>query len=672
MRTETKSLILPEAFKPSERKNSSQPSSFTEGGKQAAPTLASYVVVTPARNEARSIELTIRSMLAQTILPRKWVIVSDGSTDGTDDIVAQYAIQHPWIELVRLPERSERNFAGKVHAFNAGLERLASLAYDAVVSLDADITFDPEYFSFLLGKLSAHPDLGLVGTPFRELSGETYDYRFVSAEHVSGACQVFRRSCFEAIGGYVPIRGGSIDHVAVITARMKGWKTRTFTGKHCLHHRNVGTAQHGPVAAKFKLGVKDYAIGNHPLWEVVRCAYQITRRPRPLGGLALGAGYFWAFLRRDARPVSAELVAFHRGEQIARLRKFFGGGRARSHEGAAECIEKPSARFTMTLGSQNTVMSPTCHLVEVRSKGHWVKIPALYVNGDTLITKGKRLRIAKVRGEEMREKEIENPEIYLAALRSNQGRTLRADIFTFSQKLPVTQPKYSYPMELESVAAISLSKFSEWWEELPQETRKNVRRSQKRGVSIAVRELDSDVVEGIRSVNDDTSTRQGAKNAYYKLSAEDTWERYGEFNDRCDFICAYAAQEMIGFLHLVYRGNVAAILNLTVKPTQSDKRPANALVAKAVEICESRGISHISYGLYNYGNKRDSPLREFKIRNGFREILVPRYFVPVTIWGKLCIKANFHRGLIGILPPSLISFGLRARASWLARFHKPV
>ena len=133
---------------------------------------------------------------------------------------------------------------------------------------------------------------------------------------------------------------------------------------------------------------------------------------------------------------------------------------------------------------------------------------------------------------------------------------------------------------------------------------------------------------------------------------------------RCDFICAYSGEEMIGFLHLVYRKDVAAILNLTTMPRHFDKRPANALMAKAVEVCEARGVTHLSYGLYNYGNKRDSSLREFKIRNGFEEILVPRYFVPVTLWGRLCVKAKLHRGWIGILPSSMIAIGLRARERW--------
>lgn len=317
-------------------------------------------------------------------------------------------------------------------------------------------------------------------------------------------------------------------------------------------------------------------------------------------------------------------------------------------------------------------MVQAIHSVQVRTKGRWVTTPGIEVSGDVLITTGKRLKIAKIRGEEMREKEIEDPEVYLSALRSEKGRILKADIFTFGQKLPDVRLKYSYPSELESVAAISIVSFKVWWEALPQESRKNVRRSQKRGVVIKVKELDSDLVEGIRSVNDDSPMRQGVQNAYYGLSSEDTWKRYGDFNGRCDFICAYSGEEMIGFLHLVYRESIAAILNLTVKPSQLDKRPANALVAKTVELCGERSISHITYGLYNYGNKRDSSLREFKIRNGFEEILVPRYFVPITLWGKLCMKGNLHRGLIGILPPSVISVGLRTRTMWYKKFHKPV
>jgi glycosyltransferase involved in cell wall biosynthesis len=286
-------------------------------------TLQNYVIVTPARNEAQFIECTLKSVVAQTVRPMRWVIVSDGSTDRTDEIVSRYAGQYPWVELVQMPPRAERNFAGKVLAFNAGYAKVRDLGYQVIASLDGDISFEPDYFEFLLKKLTDDPQLGLTGTPFQELSGRKYDYRFVSVEHVSGACQLFRRECFEAIGGYVPVKGGSIDHIAVISSRMKGWKTRTWTEKVCIHHREIGTAQRNVVGSRFKYGIKDYRIGNHPLWEVFRAVYQIAQPPVCVGGLALGAGYFWAMLRRFDRPVPRELIRFHRTEQMRRLKKFF-------------------------------------------------------------------------------------------------------------------------------------------------------------------------------------------------------------------------------------------------------------------------------------------------------------------------------------------------------------
>jgi biofilm PGA synthesis N-glycosyltransferase PgaC len=289
------------------------------------PTLPTYVLITPARNEIEFIELTIKSVIAQTIQPVRWIIVSDGSTDGTDDVVGKYAADYPWIELLRMPERRERHFAGKVEAFNAAYCQISGLKYEVIASLDGDISFGEDYFPFLLGKLAEDPTLGLVGTPFKETSNQSYDYRFVNIEHVSGACQVFRRECFEEIGGYVPVKGGGIDLIAVITARMKGWRTRTFTDKVCMHHREMGTAQHGVLRARFKTGAKDYAFGNHPLWEIFRTVRQMTQEPFAIGGLMLLSGYVWALIQRAERPVPSELVAFTRREQMQRLWKFFTG-----------------------------------------------------------------------------------------------------------------------------------------------------------------------------------------------------------------------------------------------------------------------------------------------------------------------------------------------------------
>ena len=287
------------------------------GATEALPT---YALVTPARNEATFIDLTIRSVRGQTVRPVKWVIVSDGSTDGTDDIVRRHAAVDPLIELVRMPERSGRDFAGKVASFNAGLARLAAVPHDIVGNLDADISCDPDLFEMLLGKFRANGRLGVAGAPFTEGNG-TYDFRFSSAEHVSGACQLFRRECFEAIGGYVPLKGGGIDVLAVLSARMKGWETRTFPERVCRHHRAMGGALHGVLAASFALGKKDYVVGRHPLWQLFRAGYQMTRPPvRGLRGLMLLAGYVWGAVRRLERPMPADVVDFQRREQMHRLK----------------------------------------------------------------------------------------------------------------------------------------------------------------------------------------------------------------------------------------------------------------------------------------------------------------------------------------------------------------
>jgi hypothetical protein len=302
--------------------------------------------------------------------------------------------------------------------------------------------------------------------------------------------------------------------------------------------------------------------------------------------------------------------------------------------------------------------------VEIRVRGRWVTEPVVDVNGMKLIATGKWFRTARVRGEEMMENELENPELCLRKLRDGGNRVLKADIFSFTQKIPATRPKHPYCMEWESVAAIRLVSFKEWWENLPQETRKNVRRSAKRGVVVRIKDFDDELIHGIRQVNDDAPLRQGMPNAYYGKSSEETRKLYGEFVGRSDFICAYFGDELIGFLHLVYRGEVASILNLTTKPSHHDKRPANALVAKAAEVCQSKSVSYITYGLFNYGNKGDNPLREFKLRNGFDEILVPRFFVPLTQWGELCMKTKLYRGPVGILPRSVVTVGVGARALW--------
>ncbi len=278
----------------------------------------SYVLITPARNEEEYIEKTINSVVSQSMLPKKWVIVSDGSTDRTEAIVKDYLDNYTWMELIVLPAHRDRQFAAKVSAFNAGYQRLKEISYNVIGNLDADISFENDYFEFLMEKFAEIHKLGVAGTPFVE-EGTHYDYRFTNIEHVSGACQMFRRECYENIGGYIPIKGGGIDWVAVTMARMKGWKTRTFTEKKCYHHKKMGTGNTSALMSHFKHGQKDYYLGGHPLWEIFRTIYQMSKKPFFLGGLFLFVGYSWALITKAERPIPMDIIKFHRSEQMQRL-----------------------------------------------------------------------------------------------------------------------------------------------------------------------------------------------------------------------------------------------------------------------------------------------------------------------------------------------------------------
>jgi poly-beta-1,6-N-acetyl-D-glucosamine synthase len=280
-----------------------------------------YVLITPAHNEEVFIEKTLASMVAQTVLPERWVIVDDGSTDETAKIVQKYAEGHPWIQLVGRPQRKDRNFAGKAHAFNFGLECVRSLTFDVIGNLDADISFDPDYFQFLLSKFAEHPRLGVTGTTMREANHDALKDSFYHFKDVFGACQLFRRECFEEVGGYTPIKWGGIDWIAVRTARLKGWETRSFSDKIFFHHRPMGETESNVWKARFDYGRKDYFLGNHPLWQVFRVSYQMLKWPYVLGGLVLATGYIYSFFARIERPVTPELVRLHQHEQLERLKR---------------------------------------------------------------------------------------------------------------------------------------------------------------------------------------------------------------------------------------------------------------------------------------------------------------------------------------------------------------
>jgi glycosyltransferase involved in cell wall biosynthesis len=283
-------------------------------------TLLSYVLITSARNEQVFIESTIISVVNQTVLPQRWIIVDDGSTDRTAEIVLRYTNRFSWIELLQMPHHTGHDYSAKAMCFNAAFGEMKGMEVDAIANIDADIEFEADFFEFLLSKLSTFPKLGVVGVPMKEANHDAAKDALFNETDVFGACQLFRRECLEDIGGYTPSKEGGIDWIAVRTARMKGWETRSFLDKRFFHHRTMGTAVSSKWRSIVKYGRKDYLFGNHPLWQLLRIIYQMTRKPFVLQGMLLFAGYTWAFITRVERPISPELLRFNRREQLVRLR----------------------------------------------------------------------------------------------------------------------------------------------------------------------------------------------------------------------------------------------------------------------------------------------------------------------------------------------------------------
>lgn len=279
-----------------------------------------YVLVTAARNEEAYIERTLQSVIAQTVPPQKWVIVSDGSTDHTDEIVTRYQADHDFIQLLRRETDANRNFASKVYAIRAGVDWLNNIEYDFLGNLDADISFEANYYERVLAEFQQNPELGIAGgLLFEPCRGKWVPQWTSTLWSVSGPVQMFRRRCYEDIGGLIPLRKGGEDAVAEVMARMTGWQVKAFADIPVWHHRHTGTADSHLLLSRFQQGWMEYSIGYHPLFEVARCAWRILERPYVIGSICKLSGYCWGFLRRAKWEAPANVVKFLRREQVHRL-----------------------------------------------------------------------------------------------------------------------------------------------------------------------------------------------------------------------------------------------------------------------------------------------------------------------------------------------------------------
>jgi poly-beta-1,6-N-acetyl-D-glucosamine synthase len=282
--------------------------------------LPPYVLVTPAHNEAALIERTLDSMVAQFARPVRWVVVNDASTDATADIVRAYAKLHDFIRLVDVQRSGPRHFGNKALAFSAGLATLRDLDYGYVGNLDADISLPNDYFQRVLREFLADPRLGIAGGMVNSRIGDRYVSQNVALDSVAGAVQLFRRSCFEQIGGYLPLPEGGIDSAAEIMARMRGWRVRTLPELHVLEHRRTGTATAPPLAAKVKEGRRLHSLGYDFLFLCLRCAYRAGDRPWLIGSAATLLGYLQRSIGGRPAVLPSEAVSYLREEQRRKLK----------------------------------------------------------------------------------------------------------------------------------------------------------------------------------------------------------------------------------------------------------------------------------------------------------------------------------------------------------------
>ena len=297
---------------------------------------------------------------------------------------------------------------------------------------------------------------------------------------------------------------------------------------------------------------------------------------------------------------------------------------------------------------------------DVSIRGKTVRVPTVEVAGKTVVVAGRFLRVASVYDPQFVEGEtiVDPGEL----CRQLAARGLRADLLTFAQKIYDPEPRHTYPYEYDNVAAACATSYDEWWNRLPQESRKNVRRAAKRGVSVNVVAFDERLVQGIKRLYDESPIRQGRRFWHFGKDLATVRTENSSYLQQSEFIGAYHAGELIGFMKFVYVGRVAIIMQILSRSSEHDKRPMNAMIAKAMEVCHSKGIAYLVYSKFTFGNKKNDDMGEFKRRNGFVQMNFPQYFVPLTLRGRLAFALKLHRGVLGLLPSGAIQLMSRMRS----------
>jgi hypothetical protein len=288
------------------------------------------------------------------------------------------------------------------------------------------------------------------------------------------------------------------------------------------------------------------------------------------------------------------------------------------------------------------------------------------VCGQQIKVTGRLLRVARLDADKFQFLEGD-PEPVLAALRKSG---IRIDLFTFIQRLPETLPKFNYPMEWDNFAAISLTTFDEWWmKQLGFKARNKAKQAEKKGIMLREIPFSRELVQGIWEIYNECPIRQGRKFPHYGKSLETVYKEEATYLDRSVFIGAYAGEKLIGFIKMTIdeTGTQAGLMNIVSLIGERDKSPTNALVAHAVRACASRGISHLTYSNFSYGKKLQDSLSDFKERNAFKRVEVPRYYVPLTLLGRLGLKFGLHHKISERIPEALAEKLRNFREKWYSR-----
>lgn len=276
-----------------------------------------YVVITPVRDEEAYLRFTLESMIAQTVRPIEWIIVDDGSSDGTGEILDDYSRRRSWIRGLHRENRGFRKSGGGVvEAFNAGYAALATADWDYIVKLDGDLTFEPDYFQKCFEHFQNDPHLGLGGGIICHILNGIKTTEPHPKFHVRGATKIYRKVCWDAIGGFWPAPGW--DTLDEVKANMLGWKSRSFPELELLHHRFTGSAD-GRWGGSVKNGRANYIAGYHPAFMLAKCAFRLARDPFSVDPFALAYGYISGFLKKVPQVNDPELISYLRSQQVKKL-----------------------------------------------------------------------------------------------------------------------------------------------------------------------------------------------------------------------------------------------------------------------------------------------------------------------------------------------------------------